>query len=88
MLIEVAVDGGFQMRWIVRSERPTAAAIARPVAKAKGTDAKRASRDALYPGDFIPECRAKSSRNSERHQIGMAGEIIPECRATSVGIST
>ena len=35
----------------------------------------------------IPERRAKSSRNAERHQIGMAGEIIPESRATSVGIS-
>jgi hypothetical protein len=58
------------------------------VAKAKGTDAKRASRDALYPGDFIPEWRAKSSRNAERHQIGMVREIIPESRATSVGIRT
>jgi hypothetical protein len=56
------------------------------VAKAKGTDAKRASRDALYPGDFIPESPAKSSRNAERHQIGMVREIIPESRATSVGI--
>src|SRR5215208_719410 len=59
-----------------------------PVAKAKGADPKRASRDALQPGDFIPEWRAKSSRNAERHQIGMPGEIIPESRATSVGIST
>jgi hypothetical protein len=58
------------------------------VAKAEGADAKRASRDALKPGDFIPECRAKSSRNSERHQIGIVGEIIPECRATSSGISS
>ncbi|MGA8758666.1 MAG: PEP-CTERM sorting domain-containing protein, partial [Stellaceae bacterium] len=41
----------------------------------------------LYPGDFIPESRAKSSRNAERHQIGMVREIIPESRATSVGIS-
>src|SRR5205085_2442056 len=32
--------------------------------------------------------RAKSSRNAERHQIGMPGEIIPESRATSVGIRT
>jgi hypothetical protein len=58
------------------------------VAKAKGVDAKRASRDATYPGDIIPEWRAKSSRNAERHQIGMGGEIIPESRATSVGIRT
>ncbi len=36
--------------------------------KSKGTDAKRASRDALYPGDFIPE---------------IPGEIISERRAKS-----
>jgi len=39
-----------------------------------------------YPGDIIPEWRAKSSRNAERHQIGMAGEIISDSRATSPGI--
>ena len=49
-------------------------------------DPKRASRGASQPGDFIPEWRAKSSRNAERDQIGMVGEIIPESRATSVGI--
>ena len=32
--------------------------------------------------------RATSSRNAQRHQIGMAGEIIPESRATSAGISS
>src|SRR5271165_4364048 len=68
------------------ASRASRLASAPPVAKAKGTDAKRASRDALYPGDFIPESRAKSSRNAERHQIGMVREIIPESRATSVGI--
>jgi hypothetical protein len=36
---------------------------------------------------FIPERRAKSSRNAERHQIGLAGDIIPDSRATSPGIS-
>src|SRR5271155_4073176 len=70
------------------ASRSSLLASSPPVAKAKGTDAKRASRDALYPGDFIPECRAKSSRNSERHQVGMVGEIIPESRATSPGIRT
>jgi hypothetical protein len=57
------------------------------MAKAKGEDPKRASRGASQPGDFIPEWRATSNRNAERHQIGMVGEIIPESRATSVGIS-
>src|SRR5271170_6555388 len=57
-----------------------------PVAKAEGADPKRASRDALYPGDIIPERRAKSSRNAERDQIGMVGDIIPDSRATSPGI--
>jgi hypothetical protein len=56
------------------------------VAKTEGADAKRASRDALYPGDIIPERRATSSRNTERNQIGLAGEIIPDSRATSPGI--
>src|SRR5271165_489457 len=70
------------------ASRSSLLASSPPVAKAKGTDAKRASRDALYPGDFIPESRAKSSRNAERHQIGMVREIIPESRATSVGIRT
>jgi hypothetical protein len=42
---------------------------------------------AAYPGDIIPERRAKSSRNAERHQIGLAGDIIPDSRATSPGIS-
>ena len=35
----------------------------------------------------IPERRAKSSRNAERHQIGLVGDIIPDSRATSPGIS-
>jgi hypothetical protein len=43
---------------------------------------------AVYPGDIIPEQRAKSSRNTERHQIGLVGDIIPDSRATSPGIST
>ena len=43
---------------------------------------------AVYPGDIIPEQRAKSSRNTERHQIGLVGDIIPDSRATSLGIST
>src|SRR5271166_5053510 len=59
-----------------------------PVAKAKGADAKRASRDAAYPGDIIPEWRAKSSRNAERDQIGLVGDIISDSRATSPGIRT
>jgi len=42
---------------------------------------------AVYPGDIIPEQRAKSSRNTERHQIGLVGDIIPDSRATSLGIS-
>src|SRR5271167_2461977 len=70
------------------ASRSSLLASSPPVAKAKGTDAKRASRDALYPGDFIPESQAKSSRNAERHQIGMVREIIPESRATSVGSRT
>jgi hypothetical protein len=41
----------------------------------------------VYPGDIIPEQRAKSSRNTERHQIEMGGDIIPDSRATSPGIS-
>jgi hypothetical protein len=39
-----------------------------------------------YPSDIIPECRAKSSWNTERDQIGMLGEIIADSRATSPGI--
>ena len=42
---------------------------------------------AVYPGDIIPERWAKSSRNDERHQIGLAGDIIPDSRATSPGLS-
>src|SRR6516164_5414795 len=57
-----------------------------PKAKAEGADAKRASRDAAYPGDIIPEWRAKSSRNAGRNQIGLVGDIIPDSRATSSGI--
>jgi hypothetical protein len=56
------------------------------VAKPKEADAKRASRDAAYPGEIIPEWWAKSSRNAERDQIGMVGDIIPDSRATSPGI--
>ena len=56
--------------------------------KAKGADAKRASRDAAYLGDIIPEWRAKSSRNAERDQIGTGGDFIPDSRATSPGIRT
>jgi hypothetical protein len=57
------------------------------VQKPKGEDPNRASRGAAYPGDIIPECRAKSSRNTERHQIGMVGDIIADSRATSPEIS-
>jgi hypothetical protein len=42
-----------------------------------GADPKPASRDALEPGDFVPERRAKSSRDTEQDQIGMVGDIIP-----------
>ena len=38
------------------------------------------------PGDIIPECRATSSRNGGRLQIGTAGGIIPEWWAASPGI--
>ena len=57
-----------------------------PPAKAKGADPNRASRGAAYLGDIIPECRAKSSRNAGRDQIGMVGDIIVDSRATSPGI--
>jgi hypothetical protein len=67
------------------------AGIRSPSAKAQG-DPKRAGRgavpNALYPGDIIPERQAKSSRNAERHHLGLAGDIIPDSRATSPGIST
>jgi len=36
--------------------------------------------DMPEPGDIIPEYRAKSSRNAERHQIGMVGDIIADSR--------
>src|SRR6202035_3238370 len=62
------------------------AGIRSPMQKAKGADPNRASRDAAQPGDIIPECRAKSSRNAERDQIGMVGDIIADSRATSPGI--
>ncbi|HEY6996271.1 MAG TPA: hypothetical protein VH397_21425, partial [Xanthobacteraceae bacterium] len=66
------------------------AGIRSPSAKAQG-DPKRAGRgavpNALYPGDIIPERQAKSSRNAERHHLGLAGDIIPDSRATSPGIS-
>ena len=58
------------------------------MAKAKGADAKRASRDAVYPDEIIPEWRATSSRNAERDQIGLVGDIISDSRATSPGIRT
>src|SRR5262249_38710539 len=59
-----------------------------PRAKAKGADPNRASRGAAYPGEIIPEWRAKSSWNAERDQIGMVGDIIANSRATSPGIRT
>jgi hypothetical protein len=53
---------------------------------------KRAGRGAVataaYPGDIIPEWQATSSRDAERHQIGLAGDIIPDSRATSPGCSS
>jgi hypothetical protein len=64
------------------------AGIRSPVQKAKGADPNRASRGAAYPGEIIPECRAKSSRNAERDQIGTLGDIIPDSRATCAGIRT
>src|SRR5271163_2478357 len=39
-----------------------------------------------YPGDIIPEWRAKSSRNAERDQIGTVSDMISDSRATSPGI--
>jgi hypothetical protein len=62
------------------------AGIRSPVQKAKGADPNRASRGLAYPSEIIPEWRAKSSRNAERHQIGMLGDIIADSRATSSGI--
>lgn len=59
-----------------------------PHAKAKGADPNRASRGAAYPGEIIPEWRAKSSWKAERDQIGMVGDIIADSRATSPGIRT
>jgi hypothetical protein len=41
------------------------------LAQAKGAEPNRASRGAAYPGEIIPEWRAKSSWNAERDQIGM-----------------
>ena len=37
-----------------------------------------ASRSAVLAGEIIPECRAKSSWNAERDQIGLLGEIIAD----------
>jgi hypothetical protein len=34
----------------------------------------------------LMDWQAKSSRNAERHQIGMLGDIIADSRATSPGI--
>jgi hypothetical protein len=55
--------------------------------KAKGADPNWASRGAAYPSEIIPECRAKSFWNAERHQIGMLGDIIADSRATCPGIA-
>ena len=46
------------------------AGIRSPVQKTKGADPNRASRGLAYLSEIIPEWRAKSSRNAERHQIG------------------
>jgi DDE family transposase len=61
------------------------AGIRSPMAKAKGADPNRASRGAAYPGEIIPEWRAKSSWNAERDQIGcwatssqIRGRLPPE----------
>jgi hypothetical protein len=62
------------------------AGIIPSTAKAKGADAKRASGDAAYPGEIIPEWQATSSRSAERDQIAMAGDIISDSWATSPGI--
>jgi hypothetical protein len=53
-----------------------------PSAKTAEGNLKRASRGAIYPGDIIPEQRAKSSPNSERNHLGTPSEIKSECRAT------
>jgi hypothetical protein len=57
-----------------------------PRAKAKGADPNRASGGVAYPSEIIREWWAKSSRNAERHQIGLMGDIIADSRATSPGI--
>jgi hypothetical protein len=59
-----------------------------PLQKAKGADPNRARGGAAYPGEIIPEWRAKSSWNAERDQIGTGGDIIANSRATSPGIRT
>src|SRR5215469_2008348 len=52
----------------------------------QGADPNRGSRGVAYPSEIIPECRAKSSWNAERDQIGMLSDIIADSRATSLGI--
>jgi hypothetical protein len=46
--------------------------------KAERRDRIGARRGLVTPGDIIPECWARSSRNGGRDQIGTVGEIIPE----------
>src|SRR5882672_4380658 len=59
-----------------------------PLRKAERRDRIGARRGRVTPGEIIPECWARSSRNGGRHQIGTVGEITPEWWATSSGIST
>lgn len=40
------------------------------------------TKPATISGIRLGECRAKSSRNAERNQIGTVGDIIPDSRAT------
>jgi hypothetical protein len=49
---------------------------------------ERFSSRRAYSGDIIPERQAKSSRNAERHHIGLASEIIPDSRSTSSEINS
>jgi hypothetical protein len=45
--------------------------VGAPKALREDANPNRASRGVAYPSEIIPEWWAKSSRNAERHQIGM-----------------
>src|SRR6516165_3268909 len=53
--------------------RPSLLAFSPSCAKATEADPKQASRGTPQPGDIIPDCRARSSRNAGRNQIVAAG---------------